>query len=210
MRLDNNQNGHNVGLEDISSFSFFLRPIQNTEPLRAITIVDAYRYIVGKYAKSQTLALRAIPSLSDTKKYKAAHFDYCTFSGLFRKRNEKELIQHSNLLCLDFDHVDNLEQLREQLLNHAYFDTELLFTSPSGDGLKWIISIEIKGWEHSRFFKAVSNCIKATGLPCVDTSGSDVARSCFLPHDPHAYINPKYKDYVEENIFSHRLGECPF
>lgn len=58
--------------------------------------------------------------------------------------------------------------------------------------------------------KALAFCIKATGLPLVDMSGSDVARSCFLPHDPQAYINPKYKDDVEENIFRPRLGECPF
>ena len=55
-----------------------------------------------------------------------------------------------------------------------------------------------------------ANCIKATGLPLVDMSGSDVARSCFLSYDPQAYINHKYKDDVEENIFRPRLGECPF
>lgn len=100
-------------------------------------------------------------------------------------------------------------ELKQQLLNHEYFDTELLFVSPSGNGLKWIIPVDLKGWEHSRYFKAVANYIKATGLPLVDMSGSDVARSCFLPYDPQAYINHKYKDDVEENIFRPRLGKCP-
>ena len=117
---------------------------------------------------------------------------------------------HSGLMCLDFDHVDNIGELKQQLLNHEYFDTELLFVSPSGNGLKWIIPVDLKGWEHSRYFKAVANYIKATGLPLVDMSGSDVARSCFLPYDPQAYINHKYKDDVEENIFRPRLGKCPF
>ena len=31
-------------------FSFFRKPIQNIEPMRAIGIVDAYRYIIGHYA----------------------------------------------------------------------------------------------------------------------------------------------------------------
>lgn len=161
------------GMEDLHEFSFFRKPIQNTEPYRAI-------------------------------------FDYCTFSGLFRRRNEKELLQHSGLMCLDFDHVGNPDKLKEQLLKHEYFDTELMFTSPSGDGVKWIIPIELKGWEHARLFKAVANCIKSTGLPPVDNSGSDVARSCFLPYDPQAYLNPKYEDYVKENLFRPRMGECPF
>ena len=179
------------GMEDLHEFSFFRKPIQNTEPYRAITEVDVYSYVVGHYAKQQTETLRAMPSSSEAKKFKATHFDYCTFSGLFRRRNEKELLQHSGLMCLDFDHVGNPDKLKEQLLKHEYFDTELMFTSPSGDGVKWIIPIELKGWEHARLFKAVANCIKSTGLPPVDNSGSDVARSCFLPYDPQAYINPK-------------------
>ena len=161
-------------------FSFFRKPIQNIEPMRAIGIVDVYRYVIGHYAQPQTENLRQMQSSPEAKRYKATHFDYCAFSGLFRKRNEKELIMHSGLMCLDFDHVDNIGRLKQQLLNHEYFDTELLFVSPSGNGLKWIIPVDLKGWEHSRYFKAVTNCIKATGLPLVDMSGSDVARSCLL------------------------------
>ena len=129
------------GMEDLHEFSFFRKPIQNTEPYRAITVVDVYRYVVGHYAKQQTETLRAMPSSSEAKKFKSTHFDYCTFSGLFRRRNEKELLQHSGLMCLDFDHVGNPDKLKEQLLKHEYFDTELMFTSPSGDGVKWIIPI---------------------------------------------------------------------
>ena len=162
-------------------FSFFRKPIQNIEPIRAVGIVDVYRYVIGHYAQLQTESLRSMLSSPEAKRYKATHFDYCTFSGLFRKRNEKELIMHSGLMCLDFDHVKNIGELKQQLLNHEYFDTELLFVSPSGNGLKWIIPVDLKGWKHSRYFKAVANCIKATGLPLVDMSGSDVARSCFLP-----------------------------
>lgn len=197
-------------MEDLTAFSFFRKPIQNTEPYRAITIVDVYRYVTGHYAKARTETLRSMTSPAEAKKYKSANFDFCTFSGLFRKRSEKELILHSGLLCIDFDHVGNPETLKERLLKHDYFDTELMFTSPSGDGVKWIISIDLRGWEHSRFFKAVVNCLKSTGLPSVDMSGSDVARSCFLPYDPQAYINPKYEFYAKENLFAPAVGECPF
>ncbi len=195
---------------DDYQFSFFRKPITNTEPFVAIGIMDAYRYIAGPYAKKQTEELRAISNPAERKRYKATHFDYCTFSGIFRKRNEKELVSHSGLMCIDFDHVEDIDELKDKLLNHEYFDTELLFTSLSGDGVKWIIDVELKGWEHSRFFRAVANCIKATGLPAADMSGSDVARACFLPYDPQAFINQRYTDYVEENIFRPRLGECPF
>ena len=39
-------------------FSFFRKPIQNIEPIRAVGIVDVYRYIIGHYAQPQTEALR--------------------------------------------------------------------------------------------------------------------------------------------------------
>ena len=80
-------------------FSFFRKPIQNIKPIRAVGIVDVYRYIIGHYAQPQTENLRLMQSSPEAKRYKATHFDYCTFSGLFRKRNEKELIMHSGLMC---------------------------------------------------------------------------------------------------------------
>lgn len=49
-------------------------------------------------------------------------------------------------MCLDFDHVENIMELKQKLLNYEYFDTELLFVSPSGNGLKWIIPVDLKGW----------------------------------------------------------------
>ena len=196
--------------QTVYQFSFFRKPILNIEPLRAVGIVDIYRYIVGHYAEPQTIALRALTDKEEAKRYKATHFDFCTFSGLFRKRNKEELVMHSGLMCIDFDHVKDLDGIKRRLLENEYFDTELMFVSPSGDGLKWIIAVELQGWEHSRFFKSVVNCLESCGLPDVDKSGSDVARSCFLPHDPHAYINPKYEEHVKENIFRPRMGECPF
>ena len=62
-------------------FSFFRKPIQNIEPIRAVGIVDVYRYIIGHYAQPQTEKLRQMQSSPEAKKYKASHVDYCTFSG---------------------------------------------------------------------------------------------------------------------------------
>lgn len=63
-------------------FSFFRKPIQNIEPIRAVGIVDVYRYVIGHYAQPQTESLRSmLPSL-ESKRYKATHFDYCTFFGI--------------------------------------------------------------------------------------------------------------------------------
>lgn len=116
------------------------------------------------------------------------------------------LIQHSGLICVDFDHVEDVPALKQQLLEHEYFDTILMFTSPSGNGVKWIVEVDLQGWEHSRFFKSMANCLKATGLPPVDISGSDVARACFLSYDPDVYIHPQFQDYAKETLYTPAVG----
>jgi hypothetical protein len=187
------------------SFSFFKAPVRNTIPHKSISLLDAYNYIVGEYAKQRTEKLRGIKDPKQARQFKASTFDYCTFSGMFQTRNDKALISHSGLLCIDFDHLQSVDLLRKQLLQDEYFETQMLFVSPSGDGLKWIIKIsppsgeptvgasQLGGFSHSNYFAAVANYILQTYAVEVDKSGRDISRACFLPHDPQAYINPLYK-----------------
>ena len=156
-----------------------------------VTLIDVYDYIIGPTAVNRTRELRSIIDIKEARKYKSRYFDYCTFSGIFSKRSDQALVQHSGLLCLDFDHLKNLEEVRQQLLNDDYFETQLLFVSPSGDGLKWIINIDISKTTHADYFRAVANYLKQTYNVDVDQSGKDVSRACFLPYDPDCYINPK-------------------
>ena len=172
-------------------FSFFPAPIKNTIPVLKMTLADAYEYITGPTAVSRTRELRSKTDIKEARKFKSEKFDYCTFSGLFYKRNDQSLKQHSGLLCLDFDHLKNLEEVRQWLLNDDYFETQLLFRSPSGDGLKWIINIDISKTTHADYFRAVANYLKQTYNVDVDQSGKDICRACFLPHDPNCYINTK-------------------
>jgi hypothetical protein len=189
-----NQNNHSNHSSDIvvRHFSFFKAPVRNTIPHKSICLLDAYNYIVGDYAKQRTEKLRGIKDPKQARQYKASTFDYCTFSGMFQTRNDKALISHSGLLCIDFDHLQNVDLLRNQLLQDEYFDTQMLFVSPSGDGLKWIIPIDTKQTTHSNYFAAVANYILQTYGVEVDKSGRDISRACFLPHDPLSFINPTY------------------
>ncbi|MCL3781168.1 VirE protein [Prolixibacteraceae bacterium JC049] len=173
-------------------FSYFSKPISNTTPNRSINLLDLYKRIKGIDFKERTNKLRSIKDVKEARKFKAFNFDYVTFSGTFSNRNDKALIKHSGLLVIDFDHIPNLSQLKNQLLQDEYFDTELLFISPSGDGLKWIISIDLTKVNHQDYFTAVANYINFTYQIEVDQSGKDVSRACFIPHDETVFINPKY------------------
>jgi hypothetical protein len=173
-------------------FSFFKAPVSNTKPHKAVSLLQIYNAIKGNYYKDRTEHLQKLADLKQARQYKAANFDYCTFSGTFTSRNDKALIKHSGLLCIDFDHLNSVSTLFNRLLKDDYFDTQLLFCSPSGDGLKWIISIDTTQTTHGNFFSAVANYILQTYGVAVDKSGRDISRACFLPHDPKAFINPIY------------------
>lgn len=200
-----------ISMWEMPSFSFFRKPVRNTVPCQCISIPDIYRYIVGNYAKAQTEMLRSITDKAAARRYKAENFDFCTFSGIFHSRSRDGLAQQSDLLCIDFDHVADIPSLRERLLKEEHFDTELMFRSPSGDGLKWVIQVFREDMDHSSYFLAIYNYLRANGYPEPDRSGSDVSRACFIPYDPDAYINPKYDKIKDGNIFSSKeMAECPF
>ena len=175
-------------------FSYYRCPVANTLPYAEISVLDAFKVIKGSRYKPRTLELRSILDGEAASKYKRTHFDYVTFSGVFSKRSDSALVNHSGLLTLDFDHVSNLSVLKETLLADPYFQTELMFVSPSGDGLKWIIPIDLMECVHQQWFASVSAYLKATYQLEVDKSGKDTSRACFLPHDPEVYINPDYMD----------------
>jgi hypothetical protein len=174
------------------AFSYFIKPVSNTIPARQTSLLEVYNLIKGTEFNSSTNTLRAIQDSKEARRFKAQHFDYVTFSGTFSQRNDANLIRHSGLLTIDFDHIADITGLRNALLVDPYFDTELLFISPSGDGLKWIIPIDLNQVKHKDYFKAVANYVKQSYKLEVDQSGKDLSRACFLPHDPEIFIHSKY------------------
>ncbi|MEJ7830764.1 MAG: BT4734/BF3469 family protein, partial [Segetibacter sp.] len=176
----------------IPVFSYFKNPVTNTIPERQINLVEVCELIKGNSFKTITHTLRNIKDNKRAKEYKAEQFDYVTFSGIFLKRTDKALQKHSGLLTVDFDNVEEPDVLKEKLLQDEYFETELMFLSPSGDGLKWVIPIDLTKATHLDYFKSISNYILLTYQIKIDPSGKDISRACFLPHDAGIYINPKY------------------
>ena len=145
----------------LPKFSYFKAPVSNTVPAKEVSILDVYHIIKYEF-QEQTENLRSISDKKAARKYKAAHFDYVTFSGIFTKRSDVALVKHSGLLAIDFDHVESVPELTGKLLTDEYFETEILFTSPSGDGIKWIISIDITEHSHKEWFTSIKHYIEET------------------------------------------------
>lgn len=174
-------------------FSFFKAPVANVLPANQITIRDAYLAISGDYFKKNTLELRAITDEKANRAFKSGKFSFVTFSGTFSQRNEQGLIHHSGYMVLDFDHLENVAAVKDRLLKDPYFETQLLFVSPNGNGLKWVVEIDVSGkYSHGQNFDAIKNYVKSTHQLEIDKSGRDVCRVCFLSWDPEAFIHPKH------------------
>lgn len=180
-----------VGIAREAAFQYYDMPITNTASITTMSLLDARNYIISDRAREATLALRSLTTLAEQRIYKGKHFDYCLFSGIFSSRSDAGLLKHSGLICLDFDHLGSrLLPLRTRLFRDPYFETMLLFVSPSGDGLKWVISIDLSIGDHATWFKALSAYLKMEYGVKPDEQCRNVSRACFMPYDPMCYICP--------------------
>lgn len=190
-----------ITTKTLPEFSFFPGPITNIWPKTNATIVDVYRGITGEYYKCKTEQLRKAKNPDQYRKAKKT-LDYCTFGGTFWTRDKSQLIKFSGYCTIDIDHIrPNFMISIQTILQHdPMIKTALLFVSPSGTGLKWIVEINLETYpDYELNYRGIVAYLKSTYPDhfgktenIIDISGSDISRACFLCHDPHAYINPKY------------------
>ncbi|PCH69129.1 MAG: virulence protein E [Bacteroidetes bacterium] len=187
------------GSDSCPQFSYFKNPITNTHPYQEINLSQLYEVIHNpKYFKERTEKLRNIENEDGQQIYKRRNFDYVTFSGTFTYHNDRSLSAHTGYICLDFDEIDDCGDLKQRLLKDEEVETEMLFISPSGGGLKWIVQVDIQHSieeckeDHLSYFEALEYHILDTYDIPIDKSGKNVSRACYIPHDPDVFINPKY------------------
>jgi hypothetical protein len=110
------------------------------------------------------------------------------FGGVFSQRNGNSLVNHSGLMCVDFDQYPSDEVMNvhfETLKKNKHF--VLLFISPSGNGIKGVVKIPQATKEtHPKYFTEFQNTFN---FEYWDKSCSNVDRVCFESYDPNIYVN---------------------
>ncbi len=110
------------------------------------------------------------------------------WSGQFERRANAGLTSHSGLLCADLDALgDLIPTVRAQLRTSPHLFA--LFLSPTATGLKAVFRVPTDPERHLASFHAVSSHVRNLCGADVDPACKDVARLCFVSHDPHAYLN---------------------
>ena len=112
------------------------------------------------------------------------------FSGRFVERNNDGLLEHSGLICLDFDDFTGgqLQEQRKKLESDPFIYA--VFLSPSANGLKALVKIPTA--DHLGSFLALQK-----RYPNIDNACKDVSRLCFESYDPTLYVNEKAKTFTK-------------
>lgn len=173
--------------------SLFAAPITNKVPSRTVIPDEVATMVRSTWLEPQTRALRAIADKASARSYKGQQLPYVTFSGVFSYCSDACLVSHSRLLCIDLDGVEDVDGLKQRLIADGHFCTVLAFRSPSGNGLKWVIVIDLTTADHKTWFHAVRNYLLANydslTPKMVDSQCQNVSRACFLCYDPLVYVN---------------------
>lgn len=109
------------------------------------------------------------------------------FSGKFNRREDNSLIQHSGLICLDFDGYEKQKELlndKETISKKKFVYS--VFISPSGDGLKVLVKIPADADNHKNYFRSLE---KFFNSPYFDKVNKNLSRVCYESYDPLIYIN---------------------
>lgn len=202
----------------LSKIQFYSNVKDNTG--KVITVQDAVQYITGNKLVPTVDKLRkfgeAIEHLKANKasglaskgpedpkwdkwiKERTTEYDNIkkslpavTWSGTFGKRAVKGLKDYSGLLCIDIDKLPSdeaLQALKKKIKNDKY--TFLVFTSPSGKGIKVIVKVGDSSADHLKAFFSLESYYLKTYNVKIDESGKDVSRLCFLSPDSNFLLEP--------------------
>ena len=110
------------------------------------------------------------------------------FSGKFNKRADSALMEHSGLICLDFDGYEKQKKMlqdKNALTKNKYVYS--VFVSPSGNGLKVLVKIPQDPENHGNYFRSLE---QAFASPHFDTTSKNISRVCYESYDPLIYVNP--------------------
>tara|TARA_R110002033_G_scaffold60171_1_gene110188 strand:+ start:2232 stop:4568 length:2337 start_codon:yes stop_codon:yes gene_type:complete len=121
-----------------------------------------------------------------------------SFCGTFSTRGNNNLIKHSGLACLDFDHVLNVIETKAKISKDKY--TLACFVSPSGDGVKVLVKIPKVGTDsdYKTFYSELAKHYDQYGE--TDPSTKDISRATYLTHDSEMYINSASEMFTDRFV----------
>lgn len=157
-------------------------------------ILDRIRVGASKDLVKKIRLEKRKPERNDLKKLLPA----ICFSGTFTKRADSAIVEHSGLICLDFDGYANTKELsedKENLRKNKYVYS--VFISPSGNGLKVLVKIPADQDNHINYFNSLEKYFNSQYF---DKTSKNVSRVCYESYDALIHVNENSSvwDKIEE------------
>jgi VirE N-terminal domain len=135
-----------------------------------------------------------------------------TFCGVFEGGHKSEnIVDYNGLIVGDLDHIGELDL--QDVKTKLFEDKHVLaiWTSPSGNGLKFLIRIDSEVSMHKFAFSALYEYFLREHQVHMDKSGSDVCRLCFVSDDPNLLMKETSTSFSidESSLFETLLTHAP-
>jgi hypothetical protein len=124
-----------------------------------------------------------------------------TISATYTGKRKKENVEsYSGLLHLDYDKLDNIQDVKSKIISNPY--TYAAFVSPSGKGLKVLVKCDNDLSTHTYAFNALRSYYDNLLGVASDKNIKDVLRICFVSYDSNMYLNKNSK------VFNYQIGRA--
>lgn len=146
-----------------------------------ILIPDFVESVKNGTWKESVGKVRAEPDKKERSKLKEK-ITAVTLSGVFKERRASGLVDHSGFICVDFDDVENIQEIKKSFPADKYISG--WFTSVSGKGLAVLVRIE--PLRHKEAYIALEKYFYDKYNLDADVACKDVCRMRCVSYDPEA------------------------
>jgi hypothetical protein len=149
-----------------------------------VNIKDIFKAIESGTWCEHAEAVRNAKDDDEKKKIKSS-MPYFTGSGTFKTRSEKGLIQHSGILVIDIDKLEDVNDVKSYISQDQFS----WFTCESISGKGLCIFVKIDPSKHIESFHFLEDYYFRNYGIKIDQSCKDVSRPRLITFDPNAVLN---------------------
>ena len=122
-----------------------------------------------------------------------------TISATFKQRGRTkvDVDTYTNLLHLDYDYIDNVQELKAKVVDMPY--TYAAFISPSGKGLKVLVKSDGSLSTHEYAFNTLKKYYDVIVGITSDSGVKDFTRLCFISYDTALYLNEDAEVFMTQS-----------
>tara|TARA_R110002051_G_scaffold324910_1_gene424547 strand:+ start:2033 stop:4387 length:2355 start_codon:yes stop_codon:yes gene_type:complete len=175
--------------------SYFKNVVSTTPLVNSKCVLKVLDSVKNGEYKTQVANVRVEVDKTKRNQLKAK-LPLVTFGGTFTTRGNSNLKKHSGLICLDFDDIIDLDQLRESINSDEF--TFSSFVSPSGKGLKVLVKIPLvnNNDNYQDYYIEAQNHFNKYAI--TDDAPKAIGSCCYLSYDEHLYLNSDSKLFTDK------------